>query len=241
MTTSTAKRLPLLRVLLLSHLPFTAVLWVLFMAVVLVLTAILLLVDADTDNIMQLASVQAPRWLLFGLGLDAVNNFLRMHLAHGRTRREFAGQALTYAVILSGFTAALLAVGYLLEFGLRAVIEAMGSASRMERPYGSSDLPEILGVFWLSLLLWTVAGLVIGLGFFRSSGFGVLTIPVGVAIVLPSVSTNPGAGLPFLSNVFAALDLGAGEMIAASAVLGVVGAGLVWVIVREVPMKARSE
>jgi hypothetical protein len=238
--TTTAKRLPLLRVLLVSHLPFTAMLFALFMAVVLVLTTILVLANADVDNIMQLASVQVPRWLLFGLGIDVVSNYLRMHLAHGRTRREFAGQALLHTVILSGSTAVLIAVGYLLEFGLHGLAKAAGRVSRMKQPYGPHDFPEILGTYWLSLLLWTVAGLVIGLGFFRSTAFGVLTIPAGVAIALPSVTTDPGAGLPFLGNVFTGLGLGAGEMIAAGAVLLVVGAGLVWAFVREVPMKAAA-
>lgn len=52
---------------------------------------------------------------------------------------------------------------------------------------------------------------------------------------------STGAGLPFLGTVFTGLDLGAGEMIGAGAVLLVVGAGLVWAIVRDVPMKAAAE
>lgn len=240
MTTRVARRWPLLRVMLSTHLPFTAMLWAMFTLLILVITTILALTSADTENIMRMLSSQAPRWLLFGLGIDAVSTYLRIHLAHGRTRREFTGQALGYAGILSGFAAVLITAGFALEFGLRAVFDGLDWYTRVERTQ-AGELPEIFGTFWLSLLMWTVAGLIIGLGFFRSPAHGLFTIPVGVVIVAPSITTNPNAGLPFLGDRIIDFDLGAGEMVGASALLLVAGASLMWVIVRRVPMKAMAE
>ncbi|WP_291419274.1 hypothetical protein [Actinophytocola sp.] len=36
----------------------------------------------------------------------------------------------------------------------------------------AGQYPAILGTFWLIFLMWTIAGVVIGLGFFRSTGIG---------------------------------------------------------------------
>lgn len=240
MTTRVANRWPLLRVLLSAHLTFLVMLWAMFTLLILVITTILVLVDADTDNIMHMVAAQAPRWLLFGLGLDAVSTYLRIHLAHGRTRREFTGQALANAGILSGVAALLLTAGYALEYGMRALYDQFGWHSRVDG-LDPSTLPQAFGTYWLSLLMWTVAGLVIGLGFFRSPAHGIFSIPLGIVIVLPSIIANRDGGLPFLGDWVVDLDLGAGEMMAASGVLLVASALLLWRTVRRVPMKAAAE
>lgn len=243
MTTGITKRWPMLRVLVSSHLPFVAVLWALFMVAVLVIATIIFIASpVGTDSVMHQAATQVPRWLLFGLGIDVISTYLRMQLAHGRTRREFTGQTLAYAVIVSGFAAALLTLGYLLELGLYGLFDRTRNIAPDGHLVDSAGLyPTALGTHWLSLLLWTVAGLVIGLGFFRSTAHGLLTIPVGIVIVAPSVTTDSRAGLPFFGNVFRGIDLGTGEIFAASAVLLLVGAVVVWATVRRVPMKAIAE
>lgn len=240
MTTRVAKRWPLLRVLLSAHLTFLALLWAMFTLLVLVVTSILVWTNADTDNIMHLLSVQAPRWLLFGLGLDAVSTYLRIHLSHGRTRREFTGQALAHAGILSGAAAFLITAGYAMEFGLRSLYAVFDWRSRAPE-LDPATLPQVFGTFWLSLLMWMVAGLVIGLGFFRSPTHGIFSIPAGIVIVLPSVISNRNAGLPFLGDWVVDLDLGPGEILAISAVILVASAGLLWRGVRGVPMRTSAE
>lgn len=240
MTTAAATRWPLLRVLLSAHLTFTALLWVLFTIVVMGITGIVAAAGGVSESVLHQAATQAPRWLMFGLGIDVVSTYLRMQLAHGRTRREFASQAIGYTVILSGFTAALITVSYLLERGFYAVF---GWPQRLAREgvFSSADqYPAILGTYWLSFLLWTVAGLVIGLGFFRSTALGLLTIPLGLAIVLPSVTATRNSGLPIFGDQLAALELGTGLVLTSCAALFVVGTGIVWAIVRNVPMKTKA-
>lgn len=232
--------MPLLRVLLNAHLTFTAMLWVLFTIVVMGITGIVAAAGEVSDSILHQAATQAPRWLMFGLGIDVVSTYLRIQLAHGRTRREFAGQALGYTAVLSGFTAVLITVSYLLERGFYALF---GWPQRLAREgvFSSADqYPAILGTYWLSFLLWTVAGLVIGLGFFRSTAVGLLTIPLGLAIVLPSITVTRNSGLPIFGDQFSQLELGTGLVLTLCAGLFAVGAVLVWAMARNVPMKTKA-
>lgn len=239
MTSTTARRWPTLSVLLSSHLPFVGILWVLFTVVTLVITGVVAATSGVSASVLHHATTQAPRWLLFGLGIDAVLTYLRMHLAHGRTRREFAGQAVAYAVAVAGVSAALLTAGYLLERGVYALFGWPQTVAPVGLFGASDQYPAIFGAFWLSLLLWTVAGLVIGLGFFRSTGVGLLMIPVGVVIALPSFLALGYTGMPFFSAQIAGLELGVGTILAASAVLLVLGVGVLLAALREVPMRAQ--
>jgi hypothetical protein len=239
MTATPAKRWPLLRVLLTEHLPFVAVLWVLFTVVALVVAGIIAVASPGvTTSVLHHMTTQAPRWLMFGLGIDAVSSYLRMQLAHGRTRREYLGQALLYAVVLSGFTAVLITIGYLLERGYYAVFGWSQRLSREAAFTAADQYPAILGTFWLSFLMWTIAGIVIGLGFFRGREIGFLTILAGIAIVLPSVALFRDGGLPILGAVIVDYRITVGVLIAACAAMFVVAVGMAWAIVRDVPMKA---
>lgn len=234
----TRPRWPLLRVLLTSHLSFVAVLWVAFIALFMVITGIVAAVGEVGGSLLHYAATQAPRWLLFGLGIDVVTTYLRLHLAHGRTRRDFIGETAAYTVVLSGVTAALITFGYLLERGYYALF-GWPQTLPGEGLFSAADqYPAILGTFWLTFLLWTVVGVLVGLGFFRSTLLGVATIPLGLAIVAPTVV---GSGqLPLIGHALVDRDLTAGVLLAASAGLFLVGIGLSWAIVRDVPMKSKA-
>jgi hypothetical protein len=240
MTTAVPKRWPLLRVLLTAHLTFTAILWVLFTVLVIVATGIVAAAGGVSESVLHHAATQAPRWLMFGLGIDVISTYLRIQLAHGRTRREFTGQAVGYTVILSGFSAVLVTLGYLLERGVYAVFGWPQKLSRGGLFTAADQYPAIFGTYWLIFLMWTVAGLVIGLGFFRSPGLGLLTIPLGLAIVLPSVTATRNSGMPIFGDELADLEFGAATVLGASAALFVLGVGLFWAIVRTVPMKSKA-
>jgi hypothetical protein len=240
MIATLTKRWPLLRVLVSSHLSFVAIAWVLFTVVAMVITGIVAVSGSVSTSILHHMTIQAPRWLMFGLGIDVVSSYLRMQLAHGRTRREFLGQAVLYAVVLSGFTAVLITFGYLLERGYYAVF-GWSQRLSLESAFTAADqYPTILGMFWLSFLMWTIAGVVIGLGFFRDRALGALTIPIGLAIVLPSVALSRDGGLPVVGAKIADYLITPGIVLTACAALFVVAVAIAWAIVRNVPMKSEA-
>ncbi|MGH3879944.1 MAG: hypothetical protein ACRDSK_23205 [Actinophytocola sp.] len=236
----TRRRWPLLRVLLTAHVPFVVLLWLLFTVVAMVITGIVAAAAGISDSILHQLATQLPRWLLFGLGIDVVSTYLRIQLAHGRTRREFLGQAVLYSVVVSGVAAVLITLGYLLERGYYAVFGWSQDLSSEAVFTAANQYPAILGTYWLSLLLWTVAGLVIGLGFFRDNGLGILTIPIGLVVVLPALALFRNDGLPVLGEVIADYPVTVGTLLAASAVVLAVAVAAAWAIVRDAPMKTKA-
>jgi hypothetical protein len=145
-----------------------------------------------------------------------------------------------YAVALSGFSAVLITLGYLLERGYYAVF-GWSQTLAVEATFTAADqYPAILGMFWLSFLMFTIAGIVIGLGFFRDRGLGLLTIVAGVAIVLPSIVVAREGGLPILGRTIEDLQLTTGVLLAACAVMFAAAVGIAWAIVRDVPMKSEA-
>lgn len=85
--------------------------------------------------------------------------------------------------------------------------------------------------------MWTVAGTLIALGFFRWNIGGVLTIPIGLLLVVPAVVAIGNSGLPLIGRQLAGIDLSPGVLLIAFARCFVAGIALIWAIVRDVPMK----
>jgi hypothetical protein len=239
MTTTTARRWPLLRVLATAYLPFIGLLWVAFMVVIMVVTGIIAMRGTVSTSALHVGATQLPRWLMFGLGIDMVSTYLRMHLAHGRTRREFVTQSVAYSVLMSGFGAVLITLGYLVERGFYALFGWPQKLNREALFATADEYPVILGTFWLIFLMWTAAGLVIGLGFFNSTGFGLLTIPIGLLIALPTVIFTRNGGFPVIGDDLVDLDISDSVLLAASGGLFVVAVGIIWALARQIPMKSK--
>ncbi len=232
---------PLLRILLTSHLSFLALLWVLFtVGIGLVIGGVALATPGRPDSIWHHAAAQAPRWLLFGLGIDAVNTHLRLQLAHGGTRRSYLGQTTAYTVVLGGAAAALITVGYLAERGLYALLGWPQRLSGESLFATAGQYHVIFGTYWLTFLMWTVAGTLIALGFFRWNMGGVLTIPIGLLLVVPAIVAVGNSGLPLISREAAGHNPSIGVLLIAFAALFAAGIALIWAIVRNVPMKPAS-
>lgn len=235
-------RSPLLRILVSSHVAFLFVLWALVVAGTgLVIGGVALFADGRPESIWHHVATQAPRWLLFGLGIDAVNTYLRLQLAHGGTRRSYLGQTTAYTVVLGGTAAALITVGYLAERGLYALL---GWPQRLsgESLFGTAGQYHVIfGTYWLTFLMWTVAGTLIALGFFRWNKGGVLAIPIGVVLVVPAFVAVSNSGLPLIGRELAGIDLSPGVLLAAFAGCFIAGIALIWAIVRDVPMKPATQ
>lgn len=231
-------RWPLLRILVTSHLAFVAVTWVLFTVVVfLVVGGVALFADGRPDSIWHHAATQAPRWLMFGLGVDAVTTYLRLQLAHGGTRRSYLGQSTAYTVVLAGGSAALITVGYLLERGIYALL-GWPQGLPGESLFGTAGQYHVIfATYWLTFLLWTVAGTLVALGFFRWNKGGLLTIPIGLLLVAPAFVAISDDGLPLIGQELAGVELSPGLLLVTFAGCFAAGIALIWAFVRDVPMK----
>jgi hypothetical protein len=227
------------RVLLTSHLWFAALIWVAILAVsALVTTGIAIWGHVDR-SVWHYPAAQLTRWFAIALGIDAINTYLRLHLAHGRTRRDFLRQLWPYLACLAVGLALLVVLGFLLERGVYA-LAGWPHHTVFPTSFGSTgNVLGMVGAFTLMLLLWTVAGALFATAFTRNFLLGLLTIPFVLVIVSPSDHLVGTFGVPVIQEVVSALDLPPLTGIVTSLVWVVAGCAAVWGIARDMPLRPR--
>lgn len=126
----------------------------------------------------------APRWYALFVGVGLITTFLPMYVAHGQTRRRFAVHAGITVSLMAPAVAAMITLGYLAE---RGIYHLVGWEQVLDRSHLFSEPTQLHLVFLehlLELLTWMAAGTFISAGFYRWRAGGLLTIPVGVALVV---------------------------------------------------------
>lgn len=232
-------RWPLLRVLLTAHVSFLFILWIPTMVVSAAILAGVALWGDVNQTIWHYVATQVPRWVALGLGVDAVTTYLRLNLAHGRTRRDFLRQLWPYLVGLAAALAVMITIAYQIERGAFAMF---GWDHRTPFPtlFGDTgNIPGLLGAFTLMFLLWSIAGVMIAAGFTRNILLGFATIPVGLLIVAPSEVLVGLNGVPLFDTLTEPLRfplLTAVSVCMGGAVLGCVA---IWGIVRDMPVRQK--
>lgn len=131
--------------------------------------------------------------IAFVTGVALIGHYLRLHVAHGQTRRGFMSQATVYAVVLSGGLAALTTLGLVVEGALFRSYGWEYLQSELEYTTRSvSDLPGVFARLWLVFAMGVVAGMLVTAGLRRFGAGGVLlTIPLAVTMFV-MVEDGPG-------------------------------------------------
>lgn len=232
-------RWPLLRVLLTAHVSFAIVLWLPLMAVSAAILAGVGLWGTVDRSIWHYVATQVPRWIALGLGVDAVTTYLRMNLAHGRTRRDYLRQLWPYLAGLAVALSVMVTIGYQIERGAFAMF---GWDHRTAFPTLFGDTGNILGLFGaftLMFLLWSVAGAMIAAGFTRNVLLGIVTIPVGLLIVAPSEVLVGLNGVPLFERLTDLLRFPLVTAVLVSLGGAVLGCAAIWGTVRDIPVRAK--
>lgn len=181
---------------------------------------------------------QLPRWLAFGAGFQLIGVYLRIHVAHGQTRRGFMRQASVYLVAFAAVLATLTMLGYLMEL---AIYRMAGWPQNFSRDYlfdSASHIGPILFTYGLVYLVWTVAGALIAATFRRLYWYGLVVVApfclativgielaVGARYVAPLTLTD----IQFTSSVPLTLLLGIGGF--------AVSLAATWALVRTMPFR----
>ena len=232
-------RLPLLRVLLTAHVSFAVILWLPLMVVSAAILAGVALWGTVDQSIWHHVATQVPRWVVLGLGTDAITTYLRLNLAHGRTRRDYLRQLWPYLAVLAVALSAMVTIGYQIERGAFAMI---GWEHRTAYPTLFGDTGNVLGMFGafaLMLLLWAVAGTMIAAGFTRNVLLGIATLPVGLAIIAPSEVLVGLNGVPLFDRLTEPLQFPLLTAVLVSLGGAVFGCAAIWGIVRDIPLRAK--
>jgi hypothetical protein len=232
-------RWPMLRILLTAHVTYVLVVWFgLLVLSALITTGVATFGDVN-GSIWHQVATQGPRWFAFGLGINAITTYLRLHIAHGRTRRDFLRQLWPYTLGMAAAFALLVTIGYLVERGVYAI-----AGWSDELPYPAifdttGDFFGILGSFTLFLLLWTVAGVAVAAAFTRSILYGLLTVLLGLVVVAPAEFVMGVNGVPVARDLLDLLDLPMLTGVGLCALGVLVGAAVAWGFVRDMPLRPR--
>lgn len=237
--TALSRRWPILSYLLTAHLLFL----VLVLGALLVFVAVVVGVVAIFRDVvisgMDAGPGQLLRWFALGYGAWLLYRLLPTCLVHGRTRGEFVRQVPVFQVVASAVLALVIALAYL---GETALYRAAGweqdfQASRL---YDSgTDVGLVFVSYWSGLLVWTVAGSMLGAAFYRLEAGGVLLVPVAIALLLVTGLSGGMFEVPFLGTRWSPWDLGAPAVIGISAASAVLAVGLTWALARDLPIRTR--
>lgn len=213
-------------------LAFVVLLWVGYFAVVLAITVAIAIFGTVTESAWEKAT-QLPRWFAFGIGIWLTGVYLRLYVAHGRTRREFIWRASVYMVVFATALAALTTLGYLLEMVVYRLAGWPQTLSWDHVFTSAGQVVPILAAYLLTFLVWTVAGALIAASFHRLYWFGlVITVPLGLLLV---GTIEVAVGSRYLGPL-TFIAIGSATSFSVASVLGVggflLGLAATWALVR---------
>ena len=174
-------------------LPFTLILWGAYFVVVMggaVATAILHRGAFWQGTYRESISVwewafPLLRLIAFVIGLLLIGFYLRLHVAHGQTRRGFMSQATVYVLVCSAAFAALTTLGFELERAMYQSREWSYLVMADQYAYGPTRFPGVFFKVGAEFVMFMVAGMLIAAGFRRFKLVGaLLTIPLAVLMML---------------------------------------------------------
>jgi hypothetical protein len=226
------------RLLFATQLPFLLLCWVVFAALVLVLTFGIDLRATITRSVWDPAA-SIVRWFALGYGLYLINTLLPVYVAHGRTRREFLASVALFVTVGAAVLAALLALGLAMETVLYRAMD-WSHAVEPERLFDSAgQYPLVFLSYWAMLLIWTTIGLLLAAGFSRSGGNELVVIALSLAMVVVTGYGIGFNGLPFVGAVLDVADVPLAGTVALCLAGLLPGAAVTWALVRDIPIRSR--
>lgn len=232
-------RWPMTRIMLTAHVWFALIAWMVLMVVAALVTGGIAIWGNVDQSVWHYIATQVSRWLAVGLGFDAISTYLRMHVAHGRTRRDFLRQFWVYVVGLAVAFGVLLTIGYLVERGVYALVGWPHKLQAAALFDSSGDVLGIFGGLALMMLLWTIAGAMVHAAFTRNVLLGIVTIPVGLLLISPTELLVGANGVPIFRDTVASWGLSTGATAGIAVACVAVGCATTWGIVRDIPMRPR--
>jgi hypothetical protein len=172
-------------------LPFALILWGAYFLVVVGGAITTAIIDGDASR-GDWKGLSAWDWAFplmsiggFVVGLLLIGVYLRLHVAHGQTRRRFMSRATVFVGVCSAALAALTTLGFELEI---ALYRANGG-SHVEGAYrymsGPDRFPGLYFTAWAEFAVWMVTGVLVTAGFRRFKLVGLLlTIPLAATMIV---------------------------------------------------------
>ncbi|MBB4934917.1 hypothetical protein F4561_005811 [Lipingzhangella halophila] len=170
----------------------------------------------------------AVRGLAVGTGVFMCTLTLPQHIAHGRTRREFAVHLPVGILVLALVLGAASTAGFALELPIYRLMGWPQEFSNSGGLYTAADqYPLIALENWLVLPTWLAAGALIGAGLTRSAILGVALMPVGGILIwaVHGALRSSDLAVPMVLTCLGVFLL---TMV------------LTWAVVRDLPLRSRT-
>lgn len=214
--------------------------WGLFAAIVVVIGAGIAMLGTITSSVWEQAS-QLPRWYAGAVGVYFTAVYLPLYVAHGQTRREFARQIPPVIVLFAAVLALLMTVGFAVEATIYSAFDWPQDLATRHLYDAPTQLGLVFVEFTLLFAVWTVAGTVVGAGFYRHplAGFALIA-PALAAAVVTEAAVGPAWIVPL--GVFSTA-LAAGSVAVAVGVSGAVFAVCLvamWLVTRDMPLRNKD-
>ena len=218
----------------------SVIVWAAFALVVAAIGAAIAVAGTIGTSVWEQAS-QLPRWYAGAVGVYFTAVYLPMYVAHGQTRREFGVQIPPVIALFSGMLALLMTVGFAIE----TVIYRAFDWPQTLTVNHLFDAPTQLGLvffaeFALVFVVWTIAGAVVGAGFYRDRRLGFALLLPGIpAIAWTETVVGPtwAGSLPILAGA------ATGSLVSAVVTaLGIfaLGVAAMWLVIRDLPLRTRD-
>jgi hypothetical protein len=223
-----------------SQLWLAGLIWIGFVVVVALIATGVAIFGTLEGSAWEVAA-QFPRWYALFIGVALMREFLPLYIAHGQTRREFGAQAAVTVSLFAAFLAVLLVAGYLLESLIYRMADLDPSLSRTHLFAEPTQVHLVFLEYLIRFLTWTVAGALMGAAFYRWEGGGLLSLPVGVAMILVGEEAVGFEPLPRFIGRITDINLdipdSMGFTLGAGFGVFVLGLALTWLIIRDTPLR----
>lgn len=227
------------RLLFATHLPLLLVLWAIFAVIVVGVGIGLAIFNTVTFSVWD-GATKVVRWFALGYGIYLIHHLLPTLIAHGQTRRTFMLQASLFTVVATIVLGALMTLGYVLETAVYRALDWQPALTAAQAFISVGRLPMTFFTCLAMFLVWTVSGALLGAGFYRAEELALVTLPIALLLISAAGVAIGYTGLPFIGIFIDRLDIPlavAGPLSAGAFLLGL---WLIWVIVRDIPLRKRT-
>lgn len=189
------------------------------------------------------AASQVPRFFVLFIGIHIAMSVLPLHVAHGRTRRDFAIEGAIFAVCYSAGVALLVVAGFGLEALLFRLIDAPQTIPDGHFFSSAGEVHLIFLEHFLMFLGWTLGGTFLGAAFYRFDSNGLFAI---LLVLLPAVMLDVAIGAkdgPIGGMLNRVVEVGT-PVFGVSILMSLAAAAILlaasWPVVRDIPLRGKA-
>ncbi|MFG1926928.1 hypothetical protein [Cryptosporangium sp. NPDC048952] len=231
-----SSRWPILRYFLATHLLFLSFCFGLVVVVIAAVVGVYAIFGTvDLSALDTFGPGWFWRWAALGYGAYLYFTLLPTFLVHGRTRGEYVREVSAYQVVATAVLAALTALAYV---GEALIYRAAGWSETFQpgRLFESgTEFGLVFVTYWTGMLVWTLAGSLLGAAVYRFHGGGLLLVPVAVVLLLLN-GLNFGRAEP----LWIGPEVGVWGTLGLAAVSSAVAVTLIWSLARNVSVRLRT-